>query len=128
MNTYKQDETLAAIAAKVIEANANLHHLKDERCRIAYQYSDCEKKSNGKTVFADTEKVKDKLKGILPFDFIVTFYQPNTANFTPEKMERLMYHELRHIGFDPAECKYSIVPHEIEDFRHVIDNWGLDWI
>ena len=128
MVNYEQDKRLAEIAEKVIEDHANLHHLKDERCRIAYQYSDEEKKSRGKTVFADTEKVKDKLKAILPYDFIVTFYRPNTANLTDEKMERLMYHELRHVGFDAEKGKFTIIPHEIEDFRDVVDAWGIDWI
>lgn len=126
--TYTQDEKLAKIAEKVIEENANLHHLKDERCRIAYQYSDDKKTSRGKIVFADTEKVKDKLKAMIPYDFVVTFYQPNTANLTDDKMEKLMYHELRHVGFDPAEGKFTIIPHEIEDFRDIVDSWGIDWI
>ena len=47
--TYRQDEKLAKIADKVIGNHDNLHHLKDERCRIAYLYSDEAKKNRGKT-------------------------------------------------------------------------------
>lgn len=126
--TYRQDEKLAKIADKVIGNHDNLHHLKDERCRIAYLYSDEAKKSRGKTVFADTEKVKAKLKAIAQYDFAVTFYEPNTVNLNEETMERLMYHELRHIGFDPKDGRLTIIPHEIEDFRDIVDNWGIDWI
>ena len=126
--TYTQDETLKKIAEKVIGEKANLHHLKDDRCRIAYQYSEEKKTSRGRTVFADTEKVKDKLKALLPFDFVITFYKPNTAILSEGKIEKLMYHELRHIGFDPKDGKFTIIPHEIEEFRDIVDAWGIDWI
>ena len=125
---YNIDGKLEDIASKVINDHANLHHLSDERCRIAYQYSDEEKKSKGRKVFADTEKVKDKLKSILPYDFVITFYKPNTNNLTEDKMEKLMYHELRHVGFDPANGKHTIIPHDVEDFRDIVDTWGIDWI
>ena len=125
--SYKQNEKLKEIADKVISENENLKILSNPKCRIAFQYSDEKKKSKNKTVFADTEKVKDKLKVFLPYDFLVTFYEPNTANLTDEKLEHLMYHELRHIGFT-EEGKMFIVPHDIEDFRDVIDQWGIDWI
>lgn len=126
--SYMQDEKLAAIAEKVIEENAIFHHLKDERCRIAYQYSDEQKKNSGKIVYADTEKIKDKLKGFLPYDFIITFYKPNTEPLSEDKMEKLMNHELRHVGFDPASGKHTIIPHDVEDFRPIINAWGIDWI
>lgn len=126
--TYSKNEKLAEIASKVIDEHANLHHLKDDRCRIVYQYSDEEKKNRGKTVYADTEKIKDKLKAVLPYDFLITFYRPNTVNLTDDKMEKLMYHELRHVGFDPKNGKHSVIPHDVEDFRDVIDVWGIDWI
>jgi len=124
--TYKTNDNLAEIAKKVIAENENLHHLDSPSLRVAFQMSSEKKTSRGKTVFADTEKVKDKLKAILPFDFLITFYEPNVANLSEEKMEHLMYHELRHIGF--KDGKFSIVPHDVEDFRDVVDKWGIDWI
>ena len=127
MTKYEQSERLRQLAEKVIAENGCLQHLDDPRCRIAYQMSDQEKKSGQKTVFADTEKIKDKLKAFLPYDFVITFYEPNVANLTEEKMEHLMYHELRHVGFD-EEVSFFIVPHDVEDFRDVIDTWGIDWI
>jgi hypothetical protein len=42
------------------------------------------------------------------------------------QLEILMEHELRHIGVaDSGEL--VIEPHDIEDFRAIIDNYGLDW-
>ena len=126
--TYTQDEKLAEIAEKVIQKNAIFHHLKDERCRIAFQYSNEKKTSNGKIVYADTEKIKDKLKGFVPYDFIITFYKPNTEPLSEDKMEKLMNHELRHVGFDPATGKHTIGSHDVEDFSEIINLWGIDWI
>lgn len=128
MAEYWKDDDLKALGEKVIAANEKLEHLNSPSCRIAYQYSSQEKKSNKKTTYADTERIKDKLKAFLPYDFIITFYQPNTVELDAETMERLMYHELCHVGYDEDSGAYSIIPHDVEDFRDVIEHWGLDWI
>ena len=127
MTTYEQSERLAKIAAKVIAEHDNLNHLDDPECRIAYQTSDQAKKSNGKIVYADTERVKDKYKALMPYDFVITFYWPNCENLTEDKLEKLMYHELRHVGFT-GDGTFTIIPHDVEDFRDVLDKWGFDWI
>ena len=122
---FEKDEHLEELGRHVIESNDCFRNLRSELCRIAYQKTSAEKKSNGKVVYADTEKVKDKLKGILPYDFIITFYG-STKQMTDEKLEKLMYHELHHVGF--SDGKYYIVPHDVEDFKEVIDLWGINWI
>ena len=127
MATYKQSDKLKAIGEKVIKANKRFAHLDTPECRIAYQYSSDAKTSRDRIVYADTEVVKEKLKGLVPYDFIMTFYEPNCQPLSAEKMERLMYHELCHVGFKGLG-KYSIIPHDVEDFRVVIEAWGLDWI
>lgn len=40
-------------------------------------------------------------------------------------MEALIYHELLHIGIDGE--KYSVIPHDLEDFKAVIDRYGAHW-
>lgn len=127
MTTYKPSERLSRMAASLIGDNENLKHLDDPRCRIAYQTSDRAKKSGNKIIYADTERVKGKYKALMPYDFVITFYWPNCENLTEEKLEKLMYHELRHVGFD-GDGKFTIIQHDVEDFREVIDRWGIDWI
>ena len=78
-------------------------------------------------MYADTELVKEKLRGFLPYEFIITFYEPACADMDEEHLKRLMYHELKHVGFDGSD-KFRIRPHDIEDFRACIDKWGYDWI
>lgn len=127
MTTYEQSDRLSKIAAKVIAEYADLNHLGDPNCRIAYQTSDQAKKSGSKIVYADTERVKAKYKALMPYDFVITFYWPNCENLTEDKLEMLMYHELKHVGFD-GDSSFTIIPHDVEDFRDVIDRWGVDWI
>ena len=124
---YKPSSKLEEIAKKVIDDHVNLVHLESPDCRILYQYCTQQKMKKDKIVYADCEKIKEKLKAFLPYDFIITFYEPNTMMLSQEYLEKLMYHELLHVGFEGAG-KYYIVPHDIEDFRDVIDKWGLDWI
>lgn len=128
MANYYINDTLRDIAEKLIRTEDKFEHLRDTGCRIAFQDSDQAKKSNGKVVFADTEKVKDKYKRFMPYDFVITFYTPNTDHLDDEHLMRLMFHELSHVGFDPEENMFSIIPHDVEDFRDVIERWGIDWI
>lgn len=124
---YKISEELEDIALEVIEENSHLfEHLLDPDCRIAYQFCTKEKKSKGMTVYADTEKISDKHKELMPYDFLITFYL-DSADIDPEHLKRLMFHELLHVGFDPGQKAYSIIPHDLEDFRACIDRWGADW-
>lgn len=127
MATYKLDDNLKALGDSVIRKYPRFAHLSSDDCRIAYQLCGDQRKHNGKAVYADTEKIKDKLKAIIPYDFVITFYEPFTSGLSQEKLEMLMYHELEHVGFKGVGS-YYIVPHDIEDFRDVVSQWGLDWI
>jgi hypothetical protein len=133
MAKYEVSESLRDIAEKVIEENENLRHLAFELDRILFMYSDKNKISRGKTVYADTELVKPKYREVMTYDFIITVYKPPTQYLSDEQMERLMYHELRHVGVEYTgdgedDVKLSIVPHDVEDFREIINSWGIDWL
>ena len=123
---FRKDDTLAALGKKVIENHPEFDALR--YCRIGYLYADKEKKSKNKTVYADTEKLSDKMKALAPYDFVITFYEPSCRSLTPDRMEILMYHELRHVGYDATEETCSIIPHDLEDFKDIVDKYGTDWI
>jgi len=55
---------LKELADKVFAKVKEFKPVTDSGCRIAYQYADKEKKSGGKTVYADTMKVSDKMKAV----------------------------------------------------------------
>ena len=125
---FEISKDLADLAKRVVDKYPELALLRDTNCKVAYQYSDKEKTSNGKTVYADTTKISDKMKAIAPYDFLVTFYKPSVQGIGEKKMEILMRHELKHIGFDPATGKCKIIPHDIEDFEVIIKDCGMNWI
>lgn len=128
MAEFVKSDELQLLAEAVVKKYANFNHLADGGCRIAFQYADNAKTSSGKIVYADTERVKEKYKAFMPYDFVITFYKGNTAGLTVEQMEHLMYHELKHVGYEPDERKFFIVPHDLEDFKDVVNKWGVDWI
>ena len=127
MSKYTESEQLKNIAKTVMTEFDELVHLDDQELRIGYQYSDQEKKNRDKIVYADTEVIKEKLKEFCPYDFIITFYEPNCSSLDEEHLKRLMYHELLHVGWE-GENKFRVTPHDCEDFRAVIDKWGVNWI
>jgi hypothetical protein len=45
-------------------------------------------------------------------------------------IRRIILHELLHVGIDvgnDGEEKYSVKPHDFEDFRLLVERWGVDW-
>ena len=123
-------EEYAEMAAKIIEEEVLLTDIANSRATIIYLGSDNPKTAKGKTVCAEAEKVQDKNKWAIPADFTITVFEPNTVGFTEEQMRILLLHELLHIGIDfteNGEEKYSIKPHDYEDFKVIIDRYGTDW-
>lgn len=114
------------LAKKVLKDREDLAWIRDARVRIGYETSDKEKRSKGKNVFGECTKVKEKYKPWTPYDFLITFYTPNTDLLTEEQREILMYHELLHVGMRPTGA-YYVVPHDVEDFKAVLDKYGVDW-
>lgn len=127
MAMYWSDANLAEMAREVIGEHEELAHLDDVDLKIAYQWCDQEKKAHGQMCFADVETVKEKYMAFMPYDFVITFYEPNCVALDDERMKRLMYHELNHVGWD-GDGRKHIIPHNLEDFRECIDKWGIDWI
>lgn len=123
-------EEYSEIAAKLIQEEILLTDIRHSEATIIYLSSDKEKKSKGKAVCGECEKIPDKYKWAIPADFTITIYEPNVAAFTEDQLKILIFHELLHVGIevkgDGSEA-YSIRPHDIEDFRTIIDRYGLDW-
>lgn len=119
-------EDLEELAFSVIEEHEDeLGFINDMEISIGFVRSYERKIKDGVIVYADTEKTKQKYTAFLPFDFVITFYEPNTAVLDEEQIRILMWHELRHIGV--GEKGYKVMPHEIEDFFSIIKQHGMDW-
>ena len=124
---YRASDDFEGIARRVIKENPEFTQLRTGAVRIAYQICASHRKKGGGIVYADTEKVKDKIKQFMPYDFIITVY-PEGQELDAEHRYRLMYHELLHVGFEPESNKFSILPHDCEDFRSCMAKWGSDWV
>lgn len=101
-------------------------------CRIAWLVSTKPKKSKSKIVFAECKKFdKEKLTWLTEqeYDFIITVYEPNCQDFyfDDRKYAILLEHELMHIGFDTESGECSIVQHDAEEFKKIIEKYGIDW-
>lgn len=117
------------IAIKLINSESELLYIKNSQVKIVFLESDLEKKKDRKTVFADCEKIQDKYKWAIPYDFAITVYNKNTIEFSEKQMEILIFHELLHVGIDYGENGevYFCNPHDIEDFEIIIKRFGLNW-
>lgn len=118
-------EHYTAIAQAWIDNCEEFKHLKD--ATIIYLESEHQKKSRRRKVFGLCEKVQDKNKWAIPADFTITFYKPHMELLSEWQQEIVVYHELLHVGFNGEDEPMSIVPHDIEDFRKVIDMFGSHW-
>ena len=120
----------AEIADELIREEYSLLHLAESRAKIIYLSSDYAKTSKGKLVFGQCEKVADKYKWGIPADFTITVFEPNVEKFTEDQIRILLHHELLHVGIDKkadGSESYSIVDHDIEDFKLILNKYGTDW-
>ena len=120
----------AEIADDLIRHEPSLLHLLESRAKIIYLSSDYAKTSKGKLVFGQCEKVADKYKWGIPADFTITVFEPNVEKFTEDQIRTLLHHELLHVGIDKkadGSESYSIVDHDIEDFKLILDKYGTGW-
>lgn len=127
---YKRSEEYREIAERVIDKQEDLHWIRDVGVQIDYVESSQRKVSNRKLTFAECMKVKEIYNLYTEFDFIITVYSPNVAGLTEEQKEILMYHELLHVGVhesNAGELVYVTNPHDVEDFKVVLEKYGLDW-
>lgn len=117
------------IAERIIKSRQELSDIVDFGVRIAYLSCDEEKKQNRKIVYADCTKVAKKYEWCCPYDFFITVYEPNIVNFSKKQIEILLLHELHHIGIDLGGemPSFYIVPHDVEEFWDIINEYGLTW-
>lgn len=119
------------IAKEVINKEPSLRTIRNSNANIVYLLSDKEKKSKGGVIFAQCEKIPDKFKGwATDADYAIVIFEPNCEGFTRKQKEILMHHELLHINIKTGkdgEEKYSLRPHDYEDFKEIIDRFGTDW-
>lgn len=122
---YEVADDLKELGEKIVNIMPELHVIRDYDVRIGYVRSYEAKKDKGRQINADCRKVNGTYTAYLPFDFIVTFYEPNIYHMSENQRQILMLHELRHIGI--GERGLRIENHDIEDFRDILERFGIEW-
>lgn len=130
MDSRHINEHYAEIAKELIDKEPELIDIKNSQATIIYLSSEHAKKGDGKVVFGQCEKVAEKYKWGIPCDFTITIFEPNVEGFTEEQIKILLFHELLHVGIEfnaDGSENHSIKPHDLEDFKLIIDKFGTDW-
>lgn len=129
MEVRIKSPTYQAIAEDLIASEECLLPIQQSDVIITCLASDAEKRKNRKVVFAECEKVPDKYKWAVPCDFTITVFEPNCERLTDEQMRIVMLHELMHVGIemDGNEARFFTRPHDVEDFKAIIERFGMEW-
>lgn len=122
-----RNEEYEKIASELIETEECLEHCRN--ASIAVLSSDEEKTKNRKKVYGECHLIPDKYKWYMPFDFQITIYDANITHFDDKQLRILILHELMHIGkdYEAEQPKFYVVPHDYEEFRLILERYGIDW-
>lgn len=122
---YEVADDLRELGEKIIRAMPELNVIRDFDVRIGYVRSYEAKQAKGKQINADCRKVTGPYTAYLPYDFIITFYEPNIIYMSENQKKILMLHELRHIGI--GERGFRIENHDVDDFIDILHRFGIEW-
>ena len=118
------NKKLKQLGEAIINKFPELQFINIYGIKIGYVLS-YENKQGQKITYADCRKLAEVYKAYLPFDFIITFYYFNTEMLSENQKKILMLHELKHIQIN--ERGLSVRPHDIEDFKDILDKYGNEW-
>lgn len=129
LTDYAPAPDVERIANLLIARCRDLHFLRDVRVRFLWRRKAQNK--NGKMVLGTCQK----LSGLPQYalgggDFLIVLNRENCglAGLTAWQIEALVYHEMNHIAppdEDDPESTVALVGHDVEEFRAVIDRYGL---
>lgn len=124
------NEHYAEIGMELIQNEETFANIKISNATIVFLSSQHKKNSNGRPVLGQCERIQEKYKWGIPCDFTITLFEPNLEGMTEEQIKIVIFHELLHVGIrfeaDGSES-YFIEPHDLEDFKIVIDKFGTNW-
>jgi predicted metallopeptidase len=118
-------DDIQELAEHIIKLKTELYIIPTFNIRIGYVRAWENKNKNGRAVFADCRKITGSYQAYLPYDFLITIYEPNMAWLTENQKKIVIYHELRHVGM--TERGLTVVPHDTEDFNSILEHYGLYW-
>lgn len=114
------------LAERILAVEPDLGYFRALDVRVGYVRSHEPKAKNGREVLGECRKVGTVYGAYLPFDFIITLYEPNISWMSSEQVQILLWHELRHITVNEFG-RFSVAPHDVEDFHAILDRCGNRW-
>lgn len=108
----------------------NEYHSDLRNCKIKLLFYDKAKKRAGKLILATAEVVNSKYKYLTNIDFIISIYDKVWEQTADIEKKAILDHELTHcfVGEDKhGNPVYTIIPHDVEDFKVILDRYGTDW-
>ena len=122
---YEPADDIKELAEKIISMKPELAFIYECDIKVGYVRAYESKRRQGRVTFADCRKINGPYLAYLPYDILITAYEPNMAWLTENQRKVVIYHELRHI--DVNERGITVRPHDIEDFESILSEHGLNW-
>jgi len=118
-------DAVEKIAKKLIPK----YHSHLATCKIAYLFKNKPMKSKGREVIATAEKIAKKHHALSGYHFLITTSYPAWKELEDKQKLAVIDHELEHCFVEDdektGEPKYSILPHDVEEFGSIIKRHGL---
>lgn len=126
---YEISNRFEFLAEEVIDEHPDLQWIRRANVSIGYIECDQEKNKASGRVFGECILVKELYQLFCCHDFLIVVYTPNVIRMTEDQLKILLYHELLHVDMSEKDGrpKYRIAPHDVEDFRSVIERYGMNW-
>jgi predicted metallopeptidase len=118
-------DDLRELAEKIIEKMPELSIIPEFEIKVGYVRSFEKKQDKSKLVYGDCRRINKVYGAYLPYDFIITFYEPHVILLSENQRKILMLHELKHIGI--GERGLRIEYHDVQDFGDILQRFGIDW-
>lgn len=121
---YLANDEYKELASEIIQEEFT--HILEAGFSVGFLCSDQEKKKGYKRTLGDCAIVPERWKPFIPYDFVITIYEPNCVGLSDDQLRTLFRHELMHVGIN-EKGKPFVAPHDIEDFWKIIEEKGLHW-
>jgi hypothetical protein len=121
--TFEPAPQPRAIAEVLIEAVHD--HL--QGAKIGYLFKE-KMKTRARVVLGKASKAGSKLEFFDDLDFIIEFNWQEWRRLSPMQRIALVDHELCHFGLEEdaeGNRDWVLEPHDIEEFKGVVQRWGL---
>lgn len=130
---FLEDIHMENLGRQLIRDWPELRHIRN--VSVAYAWKRKGGKSKGALVFGTCTKLSGYARYRSQADFLIWLAADHVrdAAFTPEQLEALLYHELKHIGFELdedensptyGEMQIKAVGHDVEGFYDEIRRYG----